>query len=231
MPIKIVKRSGVADRVLAQMREAILSGEWQPGMRIPSENELSISMGVSRVSVRAAIQKLTGLGLLESRQGDGTFVCSSSSIGWNALAPAILLCRPGLMDLLEFRMMIEVECAEIAAINVTDEILAEMEENLNRMSRPGIAPEGMSEIDIEFHILIAKATGNAVVLQVYTTLKDVFIESLNRMSSITGTSSGVEYHNKLFVAIKSRDGVAAKQLMREHLAVVHHSIETNSPID
>lgn len=232
MPIKSIKKNNIGDQVLAQMKEAILTGEWAPGSKIPSENGLAASMSVSRISIRGAIQKLSSLGLLDSRQGEGTFVCEKPGLTQlNAIAPAILLSRPDLMELLEFRLMFECECAELAATRITDDILAEMRENLELMEHQGNTPDETAFIDTEFHLLIAKATGNSVVYQVYNILKDTFISSICKMSVITGTASGVSYHNKLYKAFESKDSILAKQLMHEHLAVVHHSLSSNQPIE
>ena len=78
MAIKKVVKSSVSQQVFDQLREQILSGSWKPGQKLPSENELAAQFGVSRVTVRNALQKLSGLGLLETRFGEGSFRAPSA---------------------------------------------------------------------------------------------------------------------------------------------------------
>src|ERR1700759_1625593 len=81
MPLRTARRVGVIDEVLAQMEDLVASGEWPVGSRIPPEPELVGHLGVGRNSVREAVRALSHAGVLEARQGDGTYVRSAGGVG------------------------------------------------------------------------------------------------------------------------------------------------------
>ena len=115
MAIKKVVKSSVSQQVFDQLREQILAGDWKPGDKLPSENELAAQFGVSRVTVRNALQKLSGLGLLETHFGEGSFVRGAGAeAALNQLVPLLYLGRETLRDILTFRRMLDGPICDIA---------------------------------------------------------------------------------------------------------------------
>ena len=112
---KIVKQS-VSDAVYQQFLDAIMDGTWKPEERIPSETELAAGLGVSRVTIRGALQRLEGLKLIERRQGDGTFVREITGEQYaDSLLPVVALGNYDLRNLMEFREILDCEVAALAA--------------------------------------------------------------------------------------------------------------------
>jgi len=120
-------KASVIDQVYDQLKANILGEIWKPGEKIPSENDLASSFGVSRMSIRMAIQKLVTLGLLEAKVGEGTFVKEfSPSNYFGEIAPTILKTKSQ-VEILQFRRAIETEAIILAIDRVTDEEIGELE--------------------------------------------------------------------------------------------------------
>ncbi|MCP4691263.1 MAG: FadR family transcriptional regulator, partial [Desulfobacterales bacterium] len=113
--LKPIKPKRISDQVFDQLRELIFRGEFKPGEKITTERGLAEAMGVSRTSIRDAINKLVAMGLLEQRQGQGTFVRLPDAKSKNPLALAMEEVDATLLDLLEVRMGLECNSAGLAA--------------------------------------------------------------------------------------------------------------------
>ncbi|MDR1060484.1 MAG: GntR family transcriptional regulator [Clostridiales bacterium] len=134
MAIQAIKKIRVGDQVHAQLVEQLLRGAWKPGDRLPSENGLALMFGVSRVTVRQALQKMVAQGLVETRQGDGTFVRSyAPALSMNNVMPAAVLSDNSLADALEFRRIIEAPTAALAVKKATDEDIRRLGDIYDRM--------------------------------------------------------------------------------------------------
>ena len=129
MPLATTRRAGLVDQVIDQMRSAITTGEWRVGERIPTEPELVTALGVGRNTVREAVRALAHAGLLEVRQGDGTFVRATSELS----GAVKRLCGSELRDVLEVRRTLEVEGARLAATARTEFELDELNNLLNEV--------------------------------------------------------------------------------------------------
>jgi len=119
--LKPIEKESVRGQVFWQLRDHIFRRTWPPGSKIPSENELSRTMGVSRVSIREGIQHLVSLGILETRHGEGTFVreLSGGQVHFNALLPLLVLDNIDILQVLEYRRIIEKGTAGLAAPGTT----------------------------------------------------------------------------------------------------------------
>ena len=101
-PVKL-QRTSVSEQIFAILKQKIASGEWQDGQKIPSENELAAQFGVSRMSARSALQRLSALGLLETRPGDGTFVRAFSLLNYFQEATDLIATSNNMEQIREFR--------------------------------------------------------------------------------------------------------------------------------
>ena len=166
--LKPIKKESVRVQVFWQLRDQILRRTWPPGSKLPSEKELCQTMGVSRVSIREGIQHLVSLGILETRHGEGTFVreLESGQVHFNALIPLLVLDDINILEVLEYRRIVEKGAAALAAERATDQDLTEMEAVYGQMVQVRDDVAEFSRADLEFHLVLAKATRNPVIIKV-----------------------------------------------------------------
>ena len=216
--LKPIKKESVRGQVFLQLREQILRRTWPPGSKLPSENDLSRTMGVSRVSIREGIQHLVSLGILETRHGEGTYVRElSGQIHFNALIPLLVLDDIDLLQVLEYRQIIEKGTAALAAERATDQDLAEMEAVYEQMVQVRDDVTEFSRADLEFHLVLAKATGNPIIIKVNNVLRSILEISMENIVSTLGMQDGLHFHRLIIDAIRARDPRAAESIMQEHV--------------
>ncbi|MBB1159993.1 FadR/GntR family transcriptional regulator [Amycolatopsis dendrobii] len=202
MPLATTRRAGLVDQVIDQLREAVTAGEWPIGHRIPTEPELSAQLGVGRNTVREAVRALAHTGILEVRQGDGTYVRATSEVS----GAIRRLCGTELREVLHVRRLLEVEGARLAATARTEEDLAELRVLLNR--RDTDWDEGrlddFARSDAEFHQVVVRCGHNGLLLELYRGLMEAIT------ASVASTSDNPEHaemirHRELVEAIEARD--------------------------
>ncbi len=217
MPIKPLNRNIVSEEIYKQMVGFIASGEWKPGEKIPSEAELKEKFSVSRISVREALQKLSALGLINSRPGLGTFVADvSAGLYMQNLIPVFLLDKPDIMQVLEFRKAVEMACAKLAARRADEDEIEELSAVLERIKTSQDRVTEYAEHDLEFHSLIFKMTKNQLFIKISLLMQEIFREGFMKQTA-AAENFDYEQHEKIFIAIRDRDAEAAQQAMREHI--------------
>ncbi|MGI5953066.1 FadR/GntR family transcriptional regulator [Dysosmobacter sp.] len=205
------------DRVFQYLSDQISKGTWKPGDRIPSEKELCSIIGVSRISVRAGINRLAALGILESKRGCGTFVCTTTQSSLGSVGTILSIYDSDRISMFEFRKMLEVTSVGYAAMRATGEQIEKMQEIIQKTLRSDSIAES-AKLDLEFHHLLAEATANPVILRTYEMVQNSFhFEQNIAFRGITG----VEYHRKILTAIVVRDAELAKRYMNEHLDMTY----------
>ncbi len=218
MSMRPVKKKKVVDEVLEQMKTQILDGNWSPGMKIPGEMELTRIFGVSRVSIREAIHRLAGMGILSIRHGDGTYIAAILPKDYfNALLPALLIESVSLGELLEFREMVEVESTRHAATRATEEDIGRMRDILDAMKRHEGDHHRFAIEDLNFHTALALATHNSVIIKVNAIMHDMLTKAMEEIVVLTGFQGGMHYHARILDAVVQRDPETAMEVMREHI--------------
>ena len=206
------KDTSAVDTVYNYLFQNIRNGTWKPGDKIPSEADLCGILNVSRVSVRGALGRLSALGMVQSRQGKGTFVSEPPA---ETQAPGLHLQNPDRLSLFEFRRIIERESAALAALRATSEDVLAMQDSIYKMEH-GETEQEIAEQDLRFHALIAKATGNEIIQHVSRIAEEaylhMFMENVAQMGSI-----GTAHHRQILLDIQVRDADAARQHMNAHL--------------
>lgn len=221
MGIEPIKKVNVGEVVFEQLQNLLIQGEWKIGEKLPSENELAGMFGVSRITIRQALQKLSAYGLVETRLGEGSFVRQmdiSESI--NALIPVMYLDPEADIQIFEFRTIIDSEAAGLAAERASGKDIKELEEILNEMIKnrdKGNLKEFASK-DLEFHFKICQITGNKFIMQTNMILKRVLMLSMNKVIDRMGCEPAIYYHEKIIQAIEKRERNLACNLMREHIS-------------
>lgn len=212
--MRSVGRRSSVEEVIGQLNEQLLSGAWRAGERIPTEQELSAELEVSRPVVREAVRALVHLGVLESRQGAGTYVISTAD-------PVPMLRQVRLADIrdvFEVQLGYDVQAARLAALRRGDDDLAELAELLDRRDAAE-RPEEYGRSDAEFHLAVVRAAGNPLLLEMYRYLLDRLRESLAaiRVQGVI-TESGSEAHHRLLRAIERGEPDAAAEAARAVIA-------------
>jgi GntR family transcriptional regulator, transcriptional repressor for pyruvate dehydrogenase complex len=210
--IKKIVRDGVTDQVYNQLKENVVDGVWQPGEKIPSENQLVLLFGVSRASVRMAIQKMIALGLLESRVGAGTYVRSSGPGPYiNELVSLRLKARDQI-EIMEFRKALETEALKLAVERATDEDIAELEaiHHRARKAHKKKDVETYFKEDIQFHSQIFKMSKNSIFAAAMQTLEDVLFPHFYTTAKVFFRTFRVpsdkeDKHTVILEALKKRD--------------------------
>jgi len=225
LPLKPIKPKRISDQVFDQLKELIFRGEMKPGEKIMPERELSDALSVSRTSVRDAISKLVVMGLLEQRQGQGTFIRSMDSIQNNPLAVAMDAQDATLEDLLEVRMGLECNAAALAAQRAVESDLQFLEKSIADMHKEVASGELGTEADVSFHMAISYATKNPVQVDIMKSFYDfLFIgikENLSHLYKEPGNIDKiVEQHKEIFAAIRNHDTEQAYMSMKRHIDFV-----------
>lgn len=221
----------VSDAVAASLERRILEGSLKPGDRLPPERELAIELGVSRPSLREAIQKLASKGMVQSQQGGGTYVTDrleSTFDPWQDMMGA----HPGLReDLLEFRRMLEGQAAEWAAERATESDLKRLGkafETMNDAFDTGDL-DHRSGSDIAFHQAIGEATHNVLIGHLSAALlrlmQDNIRLNLGELNGIPAATSLLKsQHAGIYAAICERKPAAARAAAETHIDFVRESL-------
>lgn len=215
---KSFKRPKLSDSVFEEFLTMLRDGRLEPGQRLPAERELAESFGVSRATVRDAVQRLALLGYLDVRQGDGTVVTSPDETAIARPFRSLLLAEPHLVwDLLEFRRMLEPEAARFAAQRRSDDDLATLDASLERQAALVVRGASLASEDEVFHRTIIGAAHNAVVVRVLETMR-VLLSTL-RTNVLAGADPELtlRHHTAVVEAIHAGDDSGAYDAMTTHL--------------
>lgn len=200
MPLASTRRTGLVDQAIDQLRRSVATGEWPIDSKIPTEPALAESLGVGRNTVREAVRALAHSGILEVRQGDGTYVRATSEVS-GALHR---LCGTELREVLQVRRCLEVEGARLAATARTDADLTEMWQLLEQgeeLREAGLGAE-FARADADLHFAIVRSSHNAVLTELYRGLTEVVLASVATSTSDLAQSPR---HRGLIEAIADRD--------------------------
>lgn len=210
-----------SERVHKYIMDGIMSGKWKTGMQIPSENELVSELSVGRVSVREAFEKLVALGILEKRQGQGTFVSQmNSSSYFNSLIPMVLLDfnAESALEVLEFRRLLDVESARLCSIRADEDDIKKIEYNLKMMEKNINDPDVVSDYDIQFHVAISNGSKNNLIIKVHEILFDILrLHQKNSAYFGAEPNTALNFHRKILGAIKEHDEELASLYMKRHI--------------
>jgi len=203
-----ITRVSLVDSAIDQLSAAIASGRWPVGTRIPSEAELCAQLALSRASVREAVRALAHAGLLDTRQGEGTFVVASDAA---TVALARKVSTADMQDVLEVRRALDLTAASLAAVRRTEENLNELRtafEKRGDVARSGDAAL-FASADLEFHQAIASASHNVLLIDLYVALLDVIADTLESEQCLASFRSGDITHRALLTSIVNADAAAA----------------------
>lgn len=216
------KTGRLYEQLAEKLAKAIAEGAYQPGDRLPAERELAATFQVSRPTIREAVIALELDGLVEVKVGSGVYVLEKRSDQVKAAVAMDI----GAFELTEARILFEGEVAALAATQITDAQLAELEQLLAEMAKENaLGGHGGEDVDLRFHAVIAESTQNSAMTSVVEhlwTIRQTSPQCVRTFekSRAKGYQPVVDEHRYIVDALKRRDPRAARQAMRDHLSRV-----------
>lgn len=230
---KAIQSSRLYEQIVQQIEESIRKGDLTEGSQLPAERDLATQFGVSRTAVREAIKALQEKGLVDAFPGRGTFVTNGTSNSMRRSLDRII--KSGEPDgwgyLVEVREILEPEIAALAAQRAEDQDIATMQEAVNVMDQAGRDADAFIEADLDFHLALAEAAANPIVLSLIDSIVGLLREQRLRIFRIGGgPERGQHHHKRILDAIKRHDAPGARAAMQAHLRQVRED-SRNSPDD
>lgn len=224
--MKQIKRSSLVDNVVDQLKLEIIEGRLPVGTRIPSEAELTGELGVSRPSVREAVRSLVQLGLLEARQGDGTYVVATDA---TQVALRRALFAADSREVIRVRRALDALAATEAATARTEDDLEKLRDLLALRGAAIKAGDSkaFTEHDVAFHLGIAEASGNQLLAGIYASFDGSLRDSVGDASCLDqgADPDRADMHQTLFHAIEAQDPDAARDAALGVLDQQEHQLD------
>ena len=210
--------------IIVQIRDYINFKNLEPQDKLPSERMLSEKFGVSRGSVRSAIQKLEYYGILKSIPQSGTFVANIGKIAINGIIDDIL--RLGVSDfksLVETRILIELKTVRLAAIRRTEEDLVNIKAALDAYAEKVQTGEDAVQEDLIFHLAIAKASGNSTINNMMLMITPEILINFEKyhVCEVSEVNNRTQEHLEVYEAIVEQNPQLAKQKMKNHFKALY----------
>ncbi len=198
----------VRDSLIRIILDNIFQGKLKAGDRLPTIEEMGREYGMSPTSVREAVQKLSLMGLVRTRQGEGTFLDSNI---------------PSILDILDARKYVEMATCLLAAKNGTDEEFRRLDGLIERMEEDFSKRDSVAytQKDLEFHLAIGRMSKNAILSAFLENIQELLYYLQQRTHMLQGTiEKAYKFHPEIAAALKRRDGDEAQILIVEHIEAV-----------
>ena len=201
----------IRQQVFEQLLSQITTGKWKPGEKIPSENELTSIMGVSRISVREAIQKLAAMDLVETYRGKGTFVKEFTTNNYlKSLTPMLLMTPDDILFVVEYRRILEVGIIDLYTRNPTSRDIAFLTKQYYRTNL-----KKYTKYDLEFHMKLYEMTGNPFIIKISNLVYDILSAAMKEAVTERGAEEGIEFHSAMLEYIRKGEIDNLKKLTNE----------------
>jgi len=220
---KTIRTSRLYEQIVQQIEESVLKGVLKAGDQLPAERDLALRFGVSRTAVREAVKALHEKGLVEAYSGRGTFITDGTSQAIRqSLGLMVKIGQPsGSNHLAEMRGILEPEIAALAAVRVQEPHLILMREAVALMDRAQEDPEAYIEADLDFHLGLAEAADNPLILSLLDSIVVLQREQRIRIFQVEGGPSRGQYHHKrILQSVEQHNPEKARAAMRAHLQQV-----------
>lgn len=223
MAYKTIQTKKIYEEVTDSLLSMLRNGEFKPGDKLDSVEQMAKNFNVGRSAIREALSGLRALGVVEMRQGEGTYITQFDASKFSMpVEAALLMKREDIKELSEVRKILEVGAAGSAAVNYLTQDLQAVENALEMMEEAECHGELGEKADLEFHLAIANATHNRMLINLMSSVSDLMVESMretrylllyseNRMTSL------LEEHQLIYRAIKERNPEKAQSYMLNHL--------------
>ncbi|MGP4074280.1 FadR/GntR family transcriptional regulator [Halobacillus sp. K22] len=229
MDYKPIRPKKIYEQVADALLESLKNGELNPGDKLHSVEHLAKNFNVGRSAVREALSALRAMGILEMRQGEGTYIKSFEASRFSLPVSAAFLMRAeDMKELLEVRQILEVGAAGSAALQHRIEDLQPMEEALRAMAEANGNGELGEQADLDFHMALVKATHNEMLIQLMHSVSEIMMQAMREtrklLHSKERTEKLLQEHRRIFRAIQNRSELQAREEMTIHLRNVEKSV-------
>jgi len=235
MDVSPIQKASATAKVFEALYEMIATGRYTRGQKLPPQEELARQLGVSRNTLREAVNQLSTMGLLVSRQGVGTVVETPTPAGYmSALGGQFLLDPLSVREFIEARICIERNVVRLAVARATPENLTEVRNILDRQRQAVMRADGaeFTRQDAAFHLKLAEMSVNRVLQKFLETIHDMLQRFISEVSQLPGAvEDALGFHGRVIEAIADRDADRAEREMILHLFDVVRRIEANMNID
>lgn len=227
MKTDIKGMNGLASKeklIIAEIKSLINLKNLEPGEKLPSERLLAERLGVTRGSIRNAIQKLEFYGLLKSMPQSGTFIADLGLTAMNGMIDQILnLPKPDFKSLVETRIFLELKLVKFAAARHTEKDLIEIEEAMENYRNKTLAGEDAVAEDLLFHLAIAKASHNPSLSRLMLSITPQIITDFEKYHVCKSNTAinAIDEHQAIVDAIRIKDAALAEEKMKEHFSVLY----------
>ncbi|MGG3559566.1 FadR/GntR family transcriptional regulator [Peribacillus frigoritolerans] len=232
MVYKKIKPKKIYEEVSDELYEMIRSGSLKPGEQLDSIQQLAENFQVGRPAIREALSALSSMGLIEIKQGEGTFVKTfDPAIMNHPLSAALLMDQDNIKHLLEVRKILESGTAEVAAKKRTEENLIELKDMLFNMDKVSDDEELSDKADISFHVAVANASQNELLITLMNHVSELMTEKMRDIRRAALYSEEMtlkqlyQQHVRIYDAIAAQDEDGARSAMLFHLQSVEESLD------
>jgi GntR family transcriptional repressor for pyruvate dehydrogenase complex len=217
--IRPVSKLSISDEIVDQIMTLIARGDLMPGQRLPSERELCVRFGAGRSSLREALRCLSIVGVLNARVGDGTSVAADGGkflgkiFEWRVISE-----RHDIENLMEVRIGLESMAAASAARCRTVEDMRAIDALLLKMNAAREENKRFAALDVEFHLALARASGNPLLLDMISMIRGQLVRGLSLvLSTPNALPLSLKEHRRIVEAIRVHDADKASDEMSNHL--------------
>lgn len=210
--------SSISEKVIDEIRDALLRGDLKPGDRLPTETQLVSKFSVSRIVVREAMKMLSAMGVVEIKRGNGTYMAKNISASMiDPFIFSLIVGKKTPEELLDLREMLEIGMLEIVLKRATEDDMEKMEEAVKLLEEDSKRAEKDSEIlnehNLAFHYAFAQATHNPMIVKIAEALWKMFAFTIKR-STLKKTEESVQHHKMILEALKEKNPEKAKMAIR-----------------
>ncbi len=216
------------ENVMQQFEQLLNDDVYKPGDKILPERELALQLGVSRNTLREVLKALELIGILETRQGGGYYLCESPNSNLVSASFRFLKVNSNqdIRDLMQTRRILETASAALAALYATEETVAILRHDVDQMRQNFHNAKVISKYDLDFHFQISKASGNMFLNSLTEVMNHPIHELMLKTAQFDDLIiKAVDYHEKILNAIVLRDSEGAQRYMNEHLLGVEEVIQ------
>ena len=216
--ISKIKTKSLRTQVYAALKDKLMQGSWKEGDKLPSEQEFCTMFGVSKVTIRAALQQLEILGLVETRHGEGSYVKKFSvSRNMDTLHPFMQINRNhDLFTVMEYRKIIEKGTIGLAVEKINDDDFSALEETYAIMTDKNATDEEFIRADFAFHYQLALISQNSMIIKVHELLHEILFTSMTEIVHLAGRT-GPFFHRKLIDSLRKGNKMECEAIMEEHI--------------
>lgn len=222
-----IKRATMYEQIADKLEEMILSDNMNVDEKLPSEQSLATSFGVSRPVIRESLMLLNARGLISQKNGEGAYISSPSSENFNRTVNRFVkMSDIDLSSLFEVRLVLEVLSAQLAAVSKTEKDIEDLRDWVEQMKSDKQDKSKFARDDVAFHAMIASIGKNRMLSMILNSLTEQIATMIEHNLALDGANEdAINYHNKIIDAIESGSPEKAADIMRNHIIVSMRNIE------